>query len=286
MCEVWCAGCARARSGRPTLGASTLISSIKVWQKMEYPSLHSYIVQALGISEDNAYQFSRVALKCKEVPKLQEAIDEGKLTVSTARRILTVITPENDDVWITKASGLKQKELEKEVVKENPKEAIKERVKPVAENLSMLQCALTDEEEALLTQVTELESQRTKKPVSRQEAIRAALLLYVKMKDPVEKAKRNSDKPKKPLPTFVLRRNIPAEVAHQVNLRDNHQCAYKDGSGKRCPHKRWLEKHHIQPYSHGGKHTLENLITLCHTHHKFLHEFSPTKLRVPTPIRE
>jgi len=39
-----------------------------------------------------------------------------------------------------------------------------------------------------------------------------------------------------------------------------------------CRSSRNIDQHHIQPISEGGEHTLENLITLCESHHIALHE--------------
>lgn len=48
--------------------------------------------------DDNSQQagyFHRVAKKPVEVPQLQQAIEQGELTVSQARRVERVATPEN-----------------------------------------------------------------------------------------------------------------------------------------------------------------------------------------------
>lgn len=64
---------------------------------------------------------------------------------------------------------------------------------------------------------------------------------------------------------------IPANIAHQVRLRDRDQCRHTDGLGKRCSQRRYLEIHHIQPVAKGGSNDLSNLTTLCSGHHKIMH---------------
>jgi hypothetical protein len=64
---------------------------------------------------------------------------------------------------------------------------------------------------------------------------------------------------------------IPTSVKHQVHLRDQGRCTHKTQEGPRCNQKRWIEIHHIQPVSQGGAHTLENLTTLCSSHHRLVH---------------
>jgi hypothetical protein len=106
---------------------------------------------------------------------------------------------------------------------------------------------------------------------------------YNQKNDPVEKAKRaQSKKNKKPNPVNVkpkkavlsLTRYRPAELEHQVDLRDLNQCVYVDRNGKRCDAKRWLEKHHILEFAKGGDHSPENLETLCWAHHTIKHRKS------------
>ncbi|MEK7357914.1 MAG: HNH endonuclease signature motif containing protein, partial [Bdellovibrionota bacterium] len=71
-------------------------------------------------------------------------------------------------------------------------------------------------------------------------------------------------------------RKIPAAVRHAVNLRDRGQCTYTDELG-RCATTRWTDMHHVIPRSEGGLDTVENLATVCKTHHQFIHE--PSRVR-------
>ncbi len=68
----------------------------------------------------------------------------------------------------------------------------------------------------------------------------------------------------------VLRR-IPNQIRHGVNQRDRGQCVFVDQNGHRCNQNRFTEVHHIRPYCGGGNHTIDNLATLCSTHHKAIH---------------
>lgn len=51
-------------------------------------------------------------------------------------------------------------------------------------------------------------------------------------------------------------------LAAKVHTRDDHTCV-------KCGHHRNLETHHIVPIHMGGTNTEGNLITLCHSCHKF-----------------
>ena len=93
--------------------------------------------------------------------------------------------------------------------------------------------------------------------------------------DPIQKAQRNlcSDKKQDEVPQETLKvgRNIQAQVAHTLHIRDLGKCRFVYSNGKRCQNKRWIEKHHIKPVSSGGLSVAENLVTLCSGHHKYQH---------------
>jgi hypothetical protein len=67
------------------------------------------------------------------------------------------------------------------------------------------------------------------------------------------------------------RQTIPANLKHQIQLRDKGQCTYINTHGRRCLSRRFLEIHHIKPVSQGGNHQLKNLTLLCSGHHKVVH---------------
>src|SRR5580700_7021426 len=70
--------------------------------QLKYTSLFEYGVKALGLSRPNTYAFINVARKSKKVPSLKEAIHTGEITLSVANRIVSVITPENQEDWLAK----------------------------------------------------------------------------------------------------------------------------------------------------------------------------------------
>jgi len=66
----------------------------------------------------------------------------------------------------------------------------------------------------------------------------------------------------------IQNRWIPAKVRHEVILKYKGKCA-------RCDSSRWLNFHHLKPWSQGGRHHPENLILLCKAHHQYLHKTIP-----------
>jgi hypothetical protein len=68
------------------------------------------------------------------------------------------------------------------------------------------------------------------------------------------------------------RQKLSSKLRHAVLLRDRAQCTFEDAKGFRCAQKRWLDVHHIQQVSLGGRDELHNLRTLCSSHHRMIHE--------------
>ena len=133
-----------------------------------------------------------MVLKSIEVPALKEAVVSGEISLSQARRIVSVVTHDTSKEWITKASTLNQKQLELAVAEKNPHAKVKERLTPVGPKLIQMVVAITPETEALLKRVKELESQRTKRAVSWNDVICQMAEVFLKKHDPVQRAQRVS----------------------------------------------------------------------------------------------
>jgi hypothetical protein len=245
----------------------------RVFEKMSFPSVFKYCVEALRLTEGHSYALIGVARKSREVPELKSLIDEGKLHVSNARRIVSVITPENKEVWLEKATTLSQRNLEREVVKENPKALPKERIRPVTESRSQLTLAISTELEAKLRRAMDLVAQKNRKAPTMEDTLEVILESYLEKHDLVRKAKRLCPDTVLPTPPAVagVRTPIPAPVRHTVNQRDQGQCTFTDSNDRRCTERRWLVLHHHIHVAHGGANTAANLATVCQSHHRCLH---------------
>src|SRR3954465_10878290 len=91
-----------------------------------YRGVFEYVQLELKLGEAQACYYRRIVEKSLEVPRFKEALTQGELTVSQARRIASVVENNNCEEWIGKATTLKQKELEKAVTEVNPRAKIKE----------------------------------------------------------------------------------------------------------------------------------------------------------------
>jgi len=146
-------------------------------------------------------------------------------------------------------------------------------MKPVAHDVVEFRSAIDTHTEALLRRVQNLESRRTSKAACWNDTLAAMATLYLERHDPVKKAERAQAR--KTTPTLSqgkvsAGRYIPAKVAHQVSLRDRGQCTFTGAHGI-CRESRWTDVHHVTPVSQGGTSVLDNLTTLCASHHRYLH---------------
>jgi predicted GTPase len=101
---------ALARAQRYLVAEADLLESIievdrdRTYEKWGLTHLTPYCVKHLGLSEEVAATFVRVARKSLQVPELKEAISEGKLSVTKAKTIAAVLTAENQQVCLTMSS--------------------------------------------------------------------------------------------------------------------------------------------------------------------------------------
>jgi hypothetical protein len=59
---------------------------------------------------------------------------------------------------------------------------------------------------------------------------------------------------------------VPPATRRAVLRRDQHRCQVPG-----CRHSIFVDVHHIRPREEGGRHELDNLVTLCGAHHRASH---------------
>lgn len=65
-------------------------------------------------------------------------------------------------------------------------------------------------------------------------------------------------------------RHIPNEIKRKVWHRDQGRCQHKDHvSGKKCGSTYQIQADHLQPWSYGGAHSLENIQLRCAIHNRY-----------------
>ncbi len=258
-----------------------LVDRLRIYEDHDFGSLYAYCTQRLGLSEDRACTYIRVAQLATKVPALKEAIKKEEISVTAAKKLTQVLNIENQGVWLEKAKNVSTRELEIAIAKEKPQTLVRESVKPIAEALFELRCALTPKAEQLLKRTLGLLSSQNQRDVKPGEAIETLLEAFVEKNDPVKKAERalNRKTTKLPVARQAIkdgkRTAIPRPVGHIVTLATGSQCIHVSSDGIRCTERRWLAKDHKQEVHQGGLHTPNNLTLLCAFHHRMHHRKQP-----------
>ena len=112
-----------------------------------------------------------------------------------------------------------------------------------------------------------------------EEIFSEAMDCYIRHNCPVEKARRSlarkermKERAKERTAANSDSRRIPAEIRHEVLVRDGFCCTYVSPDGRRCESREKIQIDHIIPYAAGGTHEAENLRCLCAAHNRLVAE--------------
>ena len=274
-------------------------------------SINQYALTNLGFSKTRTGDFIRLARQLDKLPVVREAMSSGELGYTKAREIVGVATPETEDEWVAAARGSRQELIRevkraKQAAKVDPGQgdllpAVPMVVAP-RELPVRFQMDLTPEQEARRAAMVERLHKIGGVPHDRAELMLEALAALLESKG---KAPRGTLQIRPPVQVHIHEnegrmtvqteggerelsqaeverihcdsavcqkggRNtttIPPRVRRQVLARDQHRCLAPG-----CGRTRFLEVHHITPRNQGGSNRPENLITLCGSCHRLVHE--------------
>lgn len=268
-----------------------------------HASLFRYVCDELGYSEAMTSNLITVARKAREIPQLKEEIRQGNLSVSKLRKVCPVIDEKNQDQWLEAVKTSNTSELEQKVASVKTEHTPRESLRAVAKDTSRLSIDICEKSREKLERLKDLLSSKKNRDCSLQEVLDFALETAIEKHDPIRKAERASERKKKsvvkktgsktqPAVCHVTRKpeqmvqstkstgisNKPRRKAlskklvHELQRRDRGRCTYVSADGKRCGAKRFLQFHHILAVARGGKDVLDNIKTLCATHHRLIHQ--------------
>ncbi len=255
------------------------VDQSKTFLEMGYANLFIYLTEALKLSEAQAYAYSSVSRKSREVPALQIAVENG-LSLYKAQRIVSVLTQENQDEWISKANELPKAQLEKAVAEVSPAPPKRDRFRAISQTHTRINAEISEEVSEMLKRAMTLVSNQKKKNASVEECLKEVLELYLSKKDPLKRAERAVENQGGTVsvalglglcPGKVVRRAVPSGIKNQIIVRDQMRCSFIGINGKVCGSDRHLQTHHLKPWRIGGDHSVENLQTLCGAHHGYRH---------------
>lgn len=229
------------------------VDRYKVYLHHRCNSLFKYVTELLGLSEEVAYIFIGVARKAMEVPALKSEISEGRITVTKARRLASVIDSSNQKHWLDLARNSSKQKLEKEIALAKPEEAVRDQLQfktePV-ERVSLkrdiarvqLQVGVSEDLMVQIRHAQDLISQKKGKSVGLEEVLYVLVGSYIKREDPVEKAKRskikgeNKSQVSEEHATQPLRKLCPGTVVEMPASKDEAPArSFKSPANFRIP---------------------------------------------------
>jgi hypothetical protein len=174
----------------------------KVYLLYGASSVFNYVTGVLGLSTEVAYIYIGVAGKALEVPELKQEIAVGRITVSKARRLVSVIDRSNKDHWLELAATRSKQQLEKEIAIANPKLAIRDKLNYSADPVERVslkrriarvqfQAGVSEDVMLKIRKVQDVMSQKKRASVGFEAMLDELADYWLKREDPVEKAKRS-----------------------------------------------------------------------------------------------
>jgi hypothetical protein len=289
--------------------AVTLFAEImkrKLYRGLGYASIHLYAEEGLGFSRSKTYEFIRLAEALDDFPGLKQGLASGELPWTKAREVVKVATPETEQQWLVMAESKSRRELEKEVVKSrakrdgakadgqvelleadlktpvaSPVQSLTLRLSPLAKARFEAMCeklmkkhhcsrehVLLMALESLLGESTRVDGGSPYQVLVQQcpECESKTVGSEVHKLSSAESAQIDCDS-QLLVPGKRNKTSIPPARRRAVLVRDKHRCQTKG-----CRSTNFLEVHHLKARSRGGDNREANLITLCSSCHRHLHE--------------
>ena len=267
------------------------VDARRLYLPAAHPSMYSYCVHELHLSEDSAFKRIRAARTAREFPAIFTALAQGRLHLSAVVLLAPYLTHDTADELLAAATHRSKSELEQLLAQRFPRPDVPTRVSALEPPLSP--APPTDqlapgpvETIPARVKVAPLSPQRFALQLtidkSTHEKLRYAQALLshqIHSGDVAEVLDRALDalilKLEKvkfaatPRPRPSQRRSrsgqryIPADVRRAVWERDQGQCGFVSATGRRCPARSLLEFDHLDPVALGGEATVDRIQVRC-----------------------
>jgi hypothetical protein len=249
------------------------IEARKLFASLGYCSLFEYAVKDLGYCEASAQRRIASMRLIKELPKIEEKIKNGELSLSVVAQAQTYFRQE--EKVGNRLSLTKKKEIVKSLEGKSKREAEKvllsmsstpeihrpDQVRSFSETTSLLSFVASDETVRDLEQLKGLLGHQNPN-LSLGELVALLAKRALKELDPA-KQKQSVSPEKAESKSEVKRKPIPIAVQRLVWKRDGSRCTFNH-QGKRCESRYQLEIDHIQGLESGNE--PGNLRLLCRQH--------------------
>jgi hypothetical protein len=284
------------------------VDARKLYLPAAHPSMFSYCVHELRLSEEAAFKRIHAARAARQFPAIFAALADGRLHLSAVVMLAPHLTLENADELLAAAAQKSKAEIEQLLALRFPRPDLPERVRqldtePVgSRGLGEPQLSgevaqhapgrveaaapppklapLAPERFALQLTI----GQATHDKLRYAQALLGHQLPSGDLAMVLDRAldaligqleQRKFAAASKPRPgprRAPAGRHIPAHVKRTVWERDGGQCTFVSNAGQRCPARARLEYDHIVPVARGGLATVAGLRLRCRAHNQFAAE--------------
>ena len=101
-----------------------------------HPSMYSYCVHVLGLSEDAAFKRIRAARAAREFPAIFTAVADGRLHLSTVLLLKPHLTADTADDLLSAAARKTRSEVEQLLAQRFPQPDVPTRIEPLSPSIS------------------------------------------------------------------------------------------------------------------------------------------------------
>ncbi|MCX5797192.1 MAG: hypothetical protein NTY77_17010 [Elusimicrobia bacterium] len=274
-------------------------------QKRGYSSVFAYLTRRLGYAESDAIRRVRTARAARKYPSILRMLASGELHLVSVAMLEPLLTSENHERLLRRASRRSTREVERLVAELAPAEKEpRDRIRALPTATSSQDAdppaAAAPQVGAALSPAFELfalsnatvpqkmgdrrvvftfsageqvqewfetarDLLRHRFPLGRLEDVVGEALRRLVEEELPGKLVRS----KEPMPSSSESRHIPKRVQDEVWRRDSGRCAYIGSDGVRCGETAWLEWDHVVPFAWGGpSNDPANIRLLCRSHNQ------------------
>lgn len=232
-------------------------------------TLFKYCTDVLHLSEDAAYNRMEVARAARRLPAILDALEDGALTLTSARRLAPHLTADNC-ANVLAAAKFKSKGAIQELIatlapQPDVKAVVRGLVQPLAPERFKIQFTIGRETREKLKEVQNLLSHSIRTDDLAEIFDRALTLL---LKDARRQRFADTERPRAGRELQPDSRYVPAAVQRFAWTRDQGRCTFVGPNG-RCTETSLLQFHHKHPFAMGGAPTAENICLRCAAHNRY-----------------
>lgn len=276
------------------------VDARRLYLPAAHPSMFSYCVHALGLSQEAACKRIHAARTARRFPALFPALADGRLHLSAVILLAPHLTADNVEEVLAAAAGKTKAELERLLAERCPRPDLPARVEaipppssspptpllpgdqhapgrveaplppprvvPLSPQRYALQFTLDQEAYDDLRYVQALLGHQVPAGDLAQVFGRALKALAHKLEKTRFAATPRPRRSQRPSPNP---RHLPAAVKRAVWQRDGGQCTFLSGAGQRCPARTRLEYDHVVPVARGGQATVAGIRLHCRSHNQY-----------------